>query len=519
MTLLSALPSPLSDGLSSSSAIQLLYVAVGAVVTYNLFTWYLSWRRLSHIPGPAGAGWSKWWLLRNTLGGNMHLALKQACEEHGPLVRVGPNVLITNDPDTLRRMWGVRSPWKKADWYDAVRWDPTKDNLISQRDDDKHTALRAKMAAGYSGKENEGLERTIDEQILEFMDLIERKYLSSDGEFRPMDFARKIQYFTLDTISQLAFGKNFGHVREDRDVYQYIKITEESMPVMLILTVFPALARMLQSRMMRGLLPSEKDKVGFGRFIGVAKSVVAERLASDDPYRKDMLGSFLAHGLTRVEAEGETLTQIIAGSDTTATAIRTTLLFLMTNPGCYAKLTGEIREADRKHVISEPITNVEAQTLLPYLQAVIKEGLRRFPPVTGTMNTEVPEGGAEICGYQVPAGTDVGWSAVAIQHSKVVYGEDAELFRPERWLEAKGEDLKNMTATLDMVFKYGKWQCLGKNVALIELNKIFVELLRRYDFSLVDPTNPWYSYSAGIFIQHGLNVRVTRVAKAYCNGA
>lgn len=47
-------------------------------------------------------------------------------------------------------MWAVRSKYKKADFYDAVRFDPSRDNIISTRDDEKHNALRAKMAAGVS---------------------------------------------------------------------------------------------------------------------------------------------------------------------------------------------------------------------------------------------------------------------------------------------------------------------------------------------------------------------------------
>jgi hypothetical protein len=66
----------------------------------------------------------------------------------GSLVRIGPNDLVTNDPDVLRRMWAVRSPYKKGSFYQAVRFDPTRDNLISMRDDQAHSELRAKMAAG-----------------------------------------------------------------------------------------------------------------------------------------------------------------------------------------------------------------------------------------------------------------------------------------------------------------------------------------------------------------------------------
>lgn len=66
----------------------------------------------------------------------------------GSLARVGPNDLVTDDPDILRRMMAVRSPYTRGPWYDAMRFDPMKDNLLSMRDEEAHTALRNKMAAG-----------------------------------------------------------------------------------------------------------------------------------------------------------------------------------------------------------------------------------------------------------------------------------------------------------------------------------------------------------------------------------
>jgi cytochrome P450 len=202
---------------------------------------------------------------------------------------------------------------------------------------------------------------------------------------------------------------------------------------------------------------------------------VAERLSSDKPTQRDMLGSFLSHGLTREEAEGEILVQIIAGSDTTATAIRTTMLYLMTSPSSYASLAKEVRAAAGSGAISSPIRDSEARRL-PYLQAVIKEGLRVFPPVVGVMSTTVPKGGDIMHGLAIPEGTEIGWTAFGVLRSKAIFGPDADVFRPERWLEAGPEQLRNMTAQWELVFKYGKWQCLGKTIALIELNKIFFEV-------------------------------------------
>lgn len=208
----------------------------------------------------------------------------------------------------------------------------------------------------------------------------------------------------------------------------------------------------------------------------IAKQVVSERLAAKGTERNDMLSSFLRHGLTREEAEGEALVNIIAGSDTTATSMRTTMLYLMSSPQVYRKLAHEVRTAAAEGRLSTPITDEEARSL-PYLQAVIKEGMRVFPPVAGLMPTVVPSGGDVILGVPVPEGTEIGWSAFGVQHNKGVYGLDAATFRPERWLESKDEEhLRAMTSTWELVFKYGKWQCLGRSVALMELNKMFVEV-------------------------------------------
>lgn len=237
--------------------------------------------------------------------------------------------------------------------------------------------------------------------------------------------------------------------------------------------------------------------------------MVDDRIASGKPGQKDMLASFLAHGLTREEAQAEGLFIVIAGSDTSATAIRATLLYLMTTPLVYNSLKAEIKSAIEGGLISSPIKDSEARRM-PYLQAVIKEGLRIHPPVVVLGNVVPPKGGELIDGIHVPEGTSIGISYWAALRNKDVYGEDAEVFRPERWLEAEEGCLKRMEQVHEIIFRVGKWQCLGKPIALMELNKVFVELLRRFDFTVIDPSHPWDSSSSGVFLQSNFWVRVTR---------
>lgn len=94
----------------------------------------------------------------------------------------------------------------------------------------------------------------------------------------------------------------------------------------------------------------------------------------------------------------------VAGSDTTASAIRAIFLYIITNPRVLNKLQEEIENSK----ISDPITDAEARGL-PYLQAIIKEGFRIHAPVVGLMSKKVPEEGDTINEVFVPGGTSIGF--------------------------------------------------------------------------------------------------------------
>jgi cytochrome P450 len=215
--------------------------------------------------------------------------------------------------------------------------------------------------------------------------------------------------------------------------------------------------------------------------------MVAQRFGPGKESKDDMLGSFIRHGLTPEQAHSEIVNQMyapisrfiaqtdekhsIGGSDTTAITIRVIILYLMTTPRVLAKLRAEYTNAK----VSSPITDAEAKNL-PYLQAIIKEGLRIWPPLTGLQGKLVPPGGDVINGHFVPAGTKVGTAIFGIMRNKQIFGEDVDVFRPERWIEASPEKLKEREQTGELVFGTGRFGCLGKRLAWIELNKVFVEV-------------------------------------------
>jgi len=218
------------------------------------------------------------------------------------------------------------------------------------------------------------------------------------------------------------------------------------------------------------------------------------------------------------------LSDSIAGSDTTATVLRTLIANAITHPGICSRLQAEIDEAAAAGTASSPITDAEARKL-PYLQACIKEALRIWPPITGIM-PRISDEDAVICGIPIPAGTNIAWSAHAVMRNKDIFGVDAELYRPSRWIEADADQIRAMDSTVDLCFGQGKWGCLGRPIAMLELNKMVGEvsfiktrvtigshadlrqLFRRFDFTPVDVEKPIRNTFVGVLIQSDMYLKI-----------
>jgi len=298
-----------------------------------------------------------------------------------------------------------------------------------------------------------------------------------------MDLAKKAQYFTLDVISTVGLGQAFGMLANDTDLFDFIKSTEEGLRIataalalgVSFLTQLPWIGPLIA--------PSARDSNGFGKMMATCYRYVNERASKPTDAKSDMLASFIRNGISGDELRSEALEQVIAGSDTTAAAIRGSLLHIMTNPRVYIKLQREIDDAvelgNAPQIGTGIVSNTQAKQL-PYLQAVIREALRVWPPVLNIFSRDVPAEGDTVAvnGENVflPGGTSIGYSGLAIHHDKAVYGEDVKAFRPERWFEQDPAKLAAMLKSNDLIFGYGKFQCLGRPVALFEINKIIFEV-------------------------------------------
>lgn len=132
---------------------------------------------------------------------------------------------------------------------------------------------------------------------------------------------------------------------------------------------------------------------------------------------------------------------ISAGSDTTAIALDAFFYYVLTNNAVYDRVQQEVDAAYDVGVMrdGEPLRYAQG-VKLEYTQACVKESMRLVTPVTMDMLRVVPQGGLMAGKWFLPAGTEVGTNSYAFHRYKKAFGEDAEVFRPERWIGLSGEE-------------------------------------------------------------------------------
>lgn len=160
-------------------------------------------------------------------------------------------------------------------------------------------------------------------------------------------------------------------------------------------------------------------------------------------------------GMTMEEIYAAAQVLIVAGSETTATALTTATYYLCENPETLAKLTAEIRDTFGK----EDDITIQSTAKLSYLNAVIEEALRLGPPGPGTFPRVVPEGGRVVCGQFVPGGYSVGVHHLSVSRSPANFCEH-DGFHPGRWLGDERFDSDKKTAA--QPFSFGPRNCIGK---------------------------------------------------------
>jgi len=305
-----------------------------------------------------------------------------------------------------------------------------------------------------------------------------------------LDMARWLQFYAFDVIGELTVGKRFGFLDEGKDVGGIISAIDAYLAYTANVGVYSEWHPFITS-MMQKLAPGK----GRGSMVEFAQEQIDRRKQDgSSPHELDGTGDFLSIYLalnkkdpdyfTEQDLFAGCITNIGAGSDTTSISLSSVLYNLCRHPEVLQKLREELEEKKAKGELSNPVTFKESQAC-PYLQAVIKEALRVHPATGLPLGRVVPEGGATIAGTFFPEGAIVGINSWVAHKNVSVFGPDAEIFRPDRWLTDK-ENYNRMDRYF-FTFGMGSRTCIGKNISLMELGKVIPMLIQEFDFELVNP--------------------------------
>lgn len=171
---------------------------------------------------------------------------------------------------------------------------------------------------------------------------------------------------------------------------------------------------------------------------------------------------------------------IVAGNETTGNALSIITFHVLNNSEIKMNLRNELFEA-----IPDEGTMPQWQFLetLPYLSAIIKEGLRMSYGVISRMPRVSPNAILHYKGWVIPPNTPVSMNNMDMHNDPTVF-VNPSTFWPERWLQSdSGELLKHLVP-----FCRGTRACVGQNLAYAEMYLTLATLFRRFDFDLFETT-------------------------------
>nr|QWK52417.1 cytochrome P450 96A3-2 [Isatis tinctoria] len=190
-----------------------------------------------------------------------------------------------------------------------------------------------------------------------------------------------------------------------------------------------------------------------------------------------------------------------AGRDTISSALTWFFWLLSKNPEAMTKI--------RQEIYKMPKFDFADLDKLVYLDAAVRETLRLYPSVP--FNHKSPAKPDVLpSGHRVDKNWKILIPIYALGRMKSVWGDDAEDFRPERWILASGR-VKHEPSYKFLAFNAGPRSCLGKKLTFLQMKTVAVEIIRNYDIKVVEEHKTVPVPSVFLRMQHGLKVSVTKI--------
>ena len=371
-----------------------------------------------------------------------HRYLPAMARRYGDMftLRIAPHsrrLVLISRPEDIRTVFTGPTSVFHAGEGNAILGPVMGDHSVLLLDESEHMRVRQLLMPAFHGAALRGYRDLVTK--------LARSEVESWPAGRPFRLHDRMSALTLEIILQVVFG-----VTDER------RLAELRPPVGRVVTINPIV-------MMGWFYPKLQRVWPWRQFVGIQQDFdrllyaeIADRRRADLTERSDVLSTLLAGGgLTDAELRDNLVTLLLAGHETTATALAWALHELVRRPDVLTRAQQAADEGDDA-----------------YLEAVAKEAMRLHPVIYEVARRlKAP---VELGGYRLPAGVTV-MPAIGIVQSDATHHPDPDDFDPTRFLGGP------LAANTWIPFGGGVRRCLGAGFSLMEATAILREMLLAYD--------------------------------------
>ncbi|KAG5984549.1 hypothetical protein E4U55_004332 [Claviceps digitariae] len=453
-------------------------------VTLVSFVFQLSYRiffsPLRRIPGsPLSRIFSSYSVIKRVVADGLE-SVQADYETFGDIYVNKPNGVCISNPKDIKVVL-TSYEFRKTDIYKML--DIHDQPSIFTNRDPKKASQRRRQIGPYL---NHNYLIKMEPLILKYsIEALKKKWdrllrETSQGDSATVNFRNDTQYATFDTIGALAFGREFRALEnDDPTIIRWIEATgfylgmTKNFP---ILKYYPL-----------SLLLKEKKEM-FESFVRYSEESVSQRRESiriDEAKAKpvDLLQAFIDAQdsgeqknirMSSKEVSIESIALQLAGSESTSFVTSWVIHLLTLYPQFLQRAVQEVRD---QFPASYTIGFGECRESLPFLEACIYETLRYSPITSGFIPRVNPTDSITIQGHYIPAGTEIAINLHGAHIHRNTW-ERPYMYDPTRFL-GNEEAKRNVFA-----FSYGHRNCIGRNLAWMELMVILANILKDYDLAL-----------------------------------
>lgn len=507
---------PVSQDQSASS----LTIAIFSAIVGGVYALYRKATRISvaHVRGPPAESF--------TLGNLPNLFQSQVGDadfkyqkEYGDIVRIkgafGEDRLLISDPKALQYIFHTSG-------YNFLKW-PERTEIsrvlmgrgLLWADGETHRRQRKVMLPGFGGPESKAFVAIFRRVGAELTNQLTDRLVSSPDQTAVFNIATWLSRATMDSIGEAAFDYQFGALTNTKNEFMeaYMGLMSDTLgspprSAILMQTVLPVWVLQLMSKY------SNRRNLKHARHTAELANIVTRQLveskaeaALQGKGSKDILSLLVQANasenaemkLTDEELLAQMRTILLAGHETSATTLCWVVLELARHPVIQARLRKEIRETEAA-IHARGGSDFTASDLdgMPYLNAVLKESMRFHPAVYHNYRQAVKDDvlplsqpittttGEIVSKLPIPKGLKVILSIAGYNRNREVFGEDADVFNPERWFRDFGEKKGPNVGVYGnlLTFAGGVRTCIGWRFALYEVQALTVEIINNFELGL-----------------------------------